>query len=160
VTTTMQTLLAEVPTIPAHMSQSTARRLTAKALRDHGLIEWQVTFNRMRTTAGQCRHGAKAIDLSLYLMAQRSFEDTLQTITHEVAHALTPGHNHDYVWQRKHRELGGNGLRCFAHVDKQAPWQGSCDRCGRHAERYRAPRTLVGWRCRCSAPWTWEKKKV
>jgi hypothetical protein len=34
------------------------------------------------------------------------------TIIHEIAHALTKGHNHNNVWKRKCIELGGDGQRC------------------------------------------------
>jgi predicted SprT family Zn-dependent metalloprotease len=40
-------------------------------------------------------------------------EKQMNTITHEIAHALVGHvHGHDHVWRRKHLELGGDGRTC------------------------------------------------
>jgi predicted SprT family Zn-dependent metalloprotease len=139
----------------AVMSRAEATTLTVNLLCEHGLTPaWGVTFNRARRAAGTCNYRAKTITLSLPLLAQRSYQDSLNTITHEVAHALTPGHNHDRVWQFKHRELGGDGQRCFAHEDHTAPWIATCSH-GKVYSRYRAPKNpaaLYSCRCEFNAP--------
>jgi hypothetical protein len=45
---------------------------------------------------------------------------TRDTILHEIAHALTPGHNHDSVWRAKSIEIGCDGKRCYGS-DVRAP---------------------------------------
>jgi hypothetical protein len=147
-------------TVTAVMSTSEARRITAALLREHGLIEWAVTFDNARRRAGQCDTGRRTISLSKVLMAQRSHEETMNTITHEIAHALVGArHGHNAVWAAKHRALGGDGKRCFAHFDETAPWVGECEH-GKKFAKYRQPKRLDGWRCRCdhrSAPIVWRK---
>lgn len=155
------------PTLPKHdhlstqdrMGISDAHRITQDLLTQHGLIGWHVTFDNRRRRAGACSYAKRTILLSRPLMAQRSYADTHDTITHEVAHALTQGHNHDHVWAAKHRELGGNGARCFEHVDSDAPWIGTCGH-GKQFAKYRAPKRLDGWRCRCvrgGSPIVWAR---
>ncbi|QFG09462.1 SprT-like protease [Mycobacterium phage Yuna] len=150
------------PAKPAHMAMSEARRMTERLLAEHGLIGWTVTFDNARRRAGVCRYTPKQIGLSKPLMAQRSYDDTVQTITHEIAHALVGHkHGHDAVWAAKHRSLGGNGKRCFDHLDESAPWMGTCQH-GKQFARYRQPKSMTGWACKCSAgstPITWRRNR-
>ncbi|QZE10542.1 SprT-like protease [Mycobacterium phage ScoobyDoobyDoo] len=153
----------------AHMTPAQARRITENLLADHGLHGWRVTFGTARTRNGSCSYSTRTINLSRTLMAFRSYEETLNTITHEVAHALTPGHQHDRVWAAKHRELGGTGERCSGIADEarrealtqSALWVGTCDH-GKNFPRHRQPKRLDGWRCRCVAggsPVVWRKTR-
>ncbi|ASR87788.1 SprT-like protease [Mycobacterium phage Wintermute] len=143
-----------------HMTQAEARRIATELIRKHGLTGWTVTFDNARRRAGQCRYTTRTISLSKPLMAQRTYAETMNTITHELAHALVgPDHGHDAVWSRKHRELGGDGKRCFEHFDHTAPWVGTCGH-GKQFARYRQPKNLHGWRCRCTkagSPITWAR---
>jgi predicted SprT family Zn-dependent metalloprotease len=143
-----------------HMTTHEAAKITRELLAVHGLDGWNVTFDNARRRAGACNYSRRLISLSKPLMAQRSREDTHSTITHEIAHALTPGHKHDRVWAAKHRTLGGDGKRCFEHHDETAPWVGTCEHGTKYA-RYRAPKRLEGWRCGCvrgGSPVVWERR--
>jgi predicted SprT family Zn-dependent metalloprotease len=147
------------------MTITQAREITQDLLNEHGLSGWRVGFDHAKRRAGQCNYRLQTISLSRYLLAQRSYEDTMNTITHEIAHALVgSGHGHDAVWARKHRELGGDGKRCFQsdEVDLNAPWIGTCAR-GKQFARYRRPKRLEGWQCKCgNGPrhsLTWENRR-
>ncbi|AFQ97386.1 SprT-like protein [Mycobacterium phage Rebeuca] len=146
------------------MTITQARELTQDLLHEHGLKGWTVRFDNAKRRAGQCSYSTRTISLSRHLLALRSFEDSHNTITHEIAHALVgPGHGHNLVWVRKHRELGGDGKRCFESegIDPTAPWVGTCSH-GKQFARYRQPKRLEGWRCRCrqgSTPVVWEKRR-
>jgi predicted SprT family Zn-dependent metalloprotease len=129
------------------MTRAAAERITRDLLTEHGLTDWRVAFNRAKRQLGSCNYKTRTITLSLFALAQRSHADSLNTITHEVAHALTRGHGHDRVWQLKHRALGGDGRRCVdaALNDDAAPWVAACG-C-REYHRYRAPLPGRGYRC-------------
>ena len=76
---------------------STANRL----LVEHGLAQqgWRFKFDRARLRAGQCRYRSKTITLSKHYVALNVTtrpEEVLDTILHEIAHALAGGrHGHD-----------------------------------------------------------------
>ena len=133
----------------AHMGRADAVRIVRDLCAQHGLNGWHVTFDNRRRRAGACSYAKRQILLSAPLMAARSWADTHMTITHEIAHALTEGHNHDHVWAAKHRELGGDGKRCIEDfVDETAPWIGTCSH-GRQFVKYREPKPGAMFRCKC-----------
>lgn len=145
-----------------HMSTVEARRIAAELFERHGLQGWRFTLDSARRRAGVCKYRERVVSLSYELLLQRPYEDTLNTITHEVAHAIV-GHaaGHGPVWRRKHIELGGNGDRCHTHVDQTAPYIGTCGH-GNTFARYRKPK--YGWdslQCRGhgrSTPITWVRR--
>ena len=82
---------------------ATGRRL----LREHGLDDWTIVADRAKTRAGVCRFAQRQIGLSAPLTALHSDADVLDTILHEIAHALVgPQHGHDAVWRAKARAIG------------------------------------------------------
>ena len=87
------------------MTRGEAQRITLDLLAEHNLTGWRVMFNRAKRQLGSCNYRTRTITLSSFALAQRSRADSLNTITHEIAHALTRGHGHDWVWQRQHRAL-------------------------------------------------------
>lgn len=132
-----------------HMTPAQARAATEALIEAHGLVGWTFTLTNARRSAGVCKYNTRQIGISKALMAQRSYDDTMMTITHEIAHAIVGyKHGHDRVWAAKHRELGGNGQRCFEHLDTTSPWVGTCEH-GKEFAKYRQPKQMDGWRCRC-----------
>lgn len=81
----------------------------------------------------------------MHLAMMNPITQTRDTILHEIAHALTPGHNHDAVWQTKAVEIGCDGKRCYG-FDVRAPganlYVAACPNCQRivSRERHRKPR--------------------
>jgi hypothetical protein len=142
-----------------HMYAEDVQRIARELLDRHGLHDWTVKMDNARRRAGQCNHTRRQLSFSLGLMWERHWDETHMTITHEVAHALTPGRHHDEVWQAKHRELGGDGKRCFEHDDQDAPWIGVCAH-GVRYPRYRAPKPGT-YRCGCPqgrSPVEWNRR--
>ncbi len=99
---------------------------TAKnLLKHHGLHDWVVATNRAMTTAGRCSYRKKTIFISKHHMLNSKENEVLDTIIHEIAHALTPGHKHDAVWKSKAIELGCSGnVYCTTFTKK--PFHISC----------------------------------
>jgi hypothetical protein len=144
-----------IPTTPIvlssqdHMGRSDAHRICTDMFAEHNLQGWRCVFISARRKAGHCNYQRREIALSLPLMAQRTWDDTHKTIIHEIAHALTPGHQHDHVWAAKDIELGGRGTRCFEHTDETAPYLGTCAAGNVHS-KYRAPKHPdAQYRCKC-----------
>jgi hypothetical protein len=113
---------------------------------DHGLGTWTLEWNRSKRIAGQCVHmanGARGIIILSKAFAEVNLTPAVrETILHEIAHALTPGHNHDYVWRRKALEIGSNGKPCVDIETENVPeaaWKAICSKHGVIAQYHRAP---------------------
>lgn len=120
-----------------HMTEAEARELTEKLLADHGHSEWKVSFGSARARAGSCNFRTHVLRLSRPLMAARTYEGTLDTIRHEVAHVIA-GYQaaHSMAWRKVFIGLGGTGDRCWnpeslVNSDAIFRWAYSCSGCQR-----------------------------
>ncbi len=120
-----------------HVALATARRL----VREHGLDGWTVRLDRAKTRAGVCRFARREIGLSSPLTRLHSTEEVLDTILHEIAHALVgPEHGHDAVWRARARQIGCSGERCVSQGSPtvRGDWVGTCP-AGHTVARHRRP---------------------
>ena len=85
-----------------------AVELLEQVLKDNKLYDkgWRPYINkRMYKCLGRCHWNKKRIDLSALYVIYHSQDHVLQTIYHEVAHALCkPGHHK--AWKKKAVEIG------------------------------------------------------
>lgn len=72
---------------------------------------WTLTFNRRVRALGLCDYSKKEVQISTCFMATNTLEEMIDTIIHEIAHALCPGENHGKVWRETFISLGGDGQR-------------------------------------------------
>jgi hypothetical protein len=120
---------------------ATGRRL----LSEHGLDDWTIVADRAKTRAGVCRFGRRQIGISRPLTVLHSEDEVLDTILHEIAHALVgPQHGHDAVWRAKAKAIGCSGERCVPSDAPRVPgdWLGRCP-AGHEKSRHRAPTRLI-----------------
>lgn len=123
--------------------------MTAYGLTDKG---WRFEWDNAARRFGQCRYSTKTISMSRQLTIQRSPDAIRNTMLHEIAHALTPGHGHDAVWRAKAISLGCDGKRCSADkVEVNYKYVAKCVN-GHVAAKYlRKPRTIQRKSCgKCS----------
>lgn len=125
--------------------------MAERLMRQHGLADWSVEFDRAKRRAGVCRHGPKIIGLSAAVTRLHDQAEVRETVLHEIAHALAgPEHQHDDTWRRLAVSIGSTGERC---VPEDAPrvegaWLGVCA-AGHEAGRHRRPeRVLLCRKCR------------
>ena len=82
----------------------------------HGLNDWQVRLNQNAESRflGLCSYRDKSIILSSHHIDIHPTPDVINTIRHEIAHALVgPNQGHNDVWATKAREIGcDNTLPC------------------------------------------------
>lgn len=100
-------------------TQGYVQGLALEYMKEHGLIErgWTVGFNRRRNSLGLCRHDVKRIEFSAILIPGVSDSDVLNTVLHEIAHAMVgDGHGHNSIWRRQFVAIGGNGQRLTRSV--------------------------------------------
>lgn len=111
---------------------------TNQTLREYGLYQqgWRAAESAGKRIAGYCNYNAKLISLSRVLMMKATYAEQNETILHEVAHALTPGHSHDHVWKAKLIEMGGTGKRTHDIETPKGRYKIMCPKCGEITTRH------------------------
>jgi predicted SprT family Zn-dependent metalloprotease len=128
-------------------------RLAQELLAAHGLADWSFAYNRGKRTLGLCIYQRRAIELSIHFVLRNSPEEIVDTILHEIAHALVgPAHGHDRVWKAKCLAIGARPVRCGQADMPEGSWQARCRECGEVFHRYRRPKRARGWHCRRCGP--------
>jgi hypothetical protein len=127
------------------MEVSRALVLGRRLLREHGLEGWTIVADRAKTRAGVCRFAKRQIGISAPITTLHDESDVVDTLLHEIAHALVgPQHGHDSVWRAKALEIGCSGDRCVSSDSPRVPgdWTGRCP-AGHEKSRHRAPTRLM-----------------
>lgn len=128
------------------MTMTMLARVEARAaslLEEHGLSGWTFGWDRAVKRRGQTNYTAKRITLSRPIAELASFEESEQTLLHEVGHALIgPGHGHDRAWLAKARSIGFEGGRTSTRaVEVPLAWVGTCPN-GHTSQRARRPQGI------------------
>lgn len=113
---------------------------TFKLLTQEGLEGWRVRFNpRLTRALGRCIASTKTIEYQPRYMEQNTMENVLQTIRHEVAHAVAGARNgHNAIWAAHARRLGVTNPSATAEgVTLTKRFTGTCPTCKRTIERDR-----------------------
>lgn len=119
------------------------RGAAAMLLYKHKLVGWRFEINsRMGRCLGKCLYGQKLIRIAEHYARANSEEEVMDTLLHEIAHALEPGHGHDSVWKACAMRLGCAPLACSKERIEIRPGQyrAVCPSCGRVHNKYRRPK--------------------
>lgn len=147
--------------VPFRLTERAARmREQARELLDsHGLSAWEFGFNANVSRAGVCfyPHAREPgrIELSVHFAAKNPDAEVLDTLLHEIAHALVGArHGHDAVWRAKCRELGARPEACYGDevTMPRGRWRAACPTCAAEYDRHRRPPRADGWFCRPCGP--------
>ncbi|MGJ8725880.1 MAG: SprT family zinc-dependent metalloprotease [Roseibacillus sp.] len=110
------------------MNPNEALDLLQCKLAEHGLAErgWTGSLDNAERRFGICRPAKREISLSRPLAALNPEEEVLDTILHEIAHALAgieTGQNcgHDERWKAICRRIGARPDRCYDGEEVNAP---------------------------------------
>ena len=143
--------LAELPEGGRRFQE--VRRLAVDLLTQHGLVGWKFAYNRRKQAMGLCVYRRKTIELSIHFVARNEAAEIVDTILHEIAHALVgPGHGHDAAWKRQCVAVGARPQRCGQADMPEGRWQARCQGCERRFDRHRRPKSLRGWSCKSCGP--------
>lgn len=91
------------------MTRNDSARFTKDKLISLGLIDWKVRLvTELKSNAflGKCSYKDKCIYLNAHHIDTHPDLEVLNTINHEIAHALCPNQGHNSIWADKARELG------------------------------------------------------
>jgi len=102
---------------------------------------------------GLCLYHHRTIELSIHFVLRNGQEEILDTILHEIAHALVgPKHGHGQAWKRKCQEIGARPVRCGQAEMPEGRWKAKCGQCGMNFHRHRKPKKAKGWFCKSCGP--------
>lgn len=144
----------------AQLTLADIEELARYALDEHGLTAdgWTFRWDRAVRRLGQCRYSTRQISLSRPVFEVTENRDlALNTILHEVAHALSPTAGHGPTWKRTAVLVGARPERCAqlaAPVD--LPVKGLCG-CPDPHQMARMPRRTYSCN-RCSQTVTWVRR--
>ena len=122
---------------------------------------WKFGFDLAPARGGICRDTEKQITLSVTYCLKASEAEIVDTILHEIAHAIVgPGHGHDAVWKAAAQRIGCTAERCH-RVEHTIPrWQGQCG-CGKQWKRQRlTQRSRTGLCPACGDKIQWKREGV
>lgn len=134
------------------MNKEEAIRIARQKMDENGLQDWNIKIETAYSRAGVCFHYEKEIRLSEQYIAKVPDEEVLDTILHEIAHAILPiGHGHDDVWRTTCIKIGARPNRCFPDEFKlEMKWVAICSTCGtRFGRMKRARRGSIRWCRKC-----------
>lgn len=145
------------------MDLNKAHTLAIKLMSKYKLIEqgWRFEFDGAVKRFGVCRTSRRIIGLSRHLVEVNDEERVKDTILHEIAHALTPGQGHNWVWKRKCVEVGCKPERCYTSEDTtlvELKYKAICGSCGKKHQRARKPREGRRFSCICQSGMDWNKR--
>lgn len=129
---------------------------TAAALfAEHRLVGWSFGLTASKRRLGVCKYRRKRIEISDYYARHNTDAAVLDTLLHEIAHALAGVEaGHGPVWQAVAARIGTTPRACDDSPDtvvEPGDWRTTCPACHRTHHRYRRPRSLPGYRCKCPA---------
>jgi predicted SprT family Zn-dependent metalloprotease len=129
---------------------------TAAALfAEHRLAEWTFGLAPSKRRLGVCKYRRKRIEISGYYARHNPDAAVLDTLLHEIAHALAgPAAKHGPAWRAIAARIGATPRACDDSPDtvvEPGDWRTTCPSCDRTHHRYKRPRSLSGDRCKCPA---------
>lgn len=138
------------------MDREAARQCATHLMAEHGLIErgWTFAFNRRKQALGLCNYTDKRIELSSLFVVRNGEEEVIDTVRHEIAHALAgrkAGHGPTWI-SICHRIGAIPKSTCNTAVMPPGTFQARCPTCGKGHDRYRRPKRRRIYYCRICGP--------
>src|SRR3954467_11086748 len=126
------------------MDPEPLKATAAQELKKNGLHGWTFGLSKAKRRLGVCKYRQKRIEIAEYYARNSPEETVLDTLRHEIAHALAgPAAKHGPAWKAVAVRLGARPRACDTSHETVVPpgdWRATCPDCGRTFHRYRRPR--------------------
>jgi predicted SprT family Zn-dependent metalloprotease len=120
----------------------------------HGLLGWTFGLADTKRRLGVCKYRTKRIEIAGYYALNSPPETVLDTLLHEIAHAIAgPAARHGPAWKAVAVRLGATPRACdnsHEAVVQPGDWQATCPACKKTFHCYKRPKSLGGYRCKCA----------
>ena len=148
------------------MNLHVAEMLAITNMKKHGLLNdgWKFKFDNAFRRFGRCNYTRKTITLSKRLVLINEQDKVVDTILHEIAHALCgfeAGHGSE--WKETCIRIGAKPNRCYDGENVITPkmkWEAKCEACNKIIKRQRVPNRNVKMACICQNHLPWDNKKL
>lgn len=140
----------------AELGQQFIRKHEAESGLEPG---WHLAFDLAPARGGLCRYREKLITLSVSYCLKAAKENIVNTLLHEIAHAIVgPQHGHDATWKMTARRIGCTAERCHRVEHTLPRWRGRCG-CGQVWKRQRlTQRARTGYCSNCKKSIEWKRE--
>jgi predicted SprT family Zn-dependent metalloprotease len=129
--------------------------IASREIVKHGLDGWTFRLADTKRRLGVCNYRSRQIEIAEYYALNSSPETVIDTLLHEIAHAIAgPAAAHGPVWKATAARLGATPRACdnsHEAIVQPGDWQATCPTCKRTIHRYKRPKSLSGYRCRCKS---------
>ena len=129
--------------------------IASREMLKHDLHGWTFGFANTKRRLGVCKYRTKRIEIAEYYAQNSPQESVLDTLLHEIAHAIAgPKAGHGPAWKAIAKRIGATPRACDNSDDtamQPGDWQAMCPACKKVFHRYKRPRSLSGYRCRCES---------
>ena len=124
-----------------------------REMQKHGLRDWAFGFANTKPRLGVCKYRTKRIEIAGYYAQHSAAESVLDTLFHEIAHALAgPAAKHGPAWKAIAVRLGATPRACETSgtaIMQPGDWEAQCPDCKKTFHRYRRPKRSSRYFCRC-----------
>ena len=107
---------------------------------------WSFRWDRARRRFGSCDYGRKQITLSVHMARINTLAQCMDTVLHEVAHAIAgQSAGHGPKWKQACEMVGAQPERCYTPDEVRQPpskYVRYCPNCGHATPMYRRSRKL------------------
>lgn len=104
--------------------------IAGREMTRHGLHGWTFGYAHTKRRLGVCKYRTKRIEIAEYYALNSPPETVLDTLLHEIAHAIAgPAARHGPAWKVVAQRLGATPRACensHEAVVKPADWQATC----------------------------------
>ena len=127
------------------MKLELAEKMVNEKIAEYGLTGYYFQWSNTKNVFGDHNSFFKRIRLSKPLTLINDEDKVKLTVLHEIAHALTPGQNHNETWKAKCIEIGGDGKRCKTDANFIEPKYGvKCNNCKKIVKKGFRQTSLAG----------------